>query len=147
MDKLPDVLAGLGLDPDAPSRMEIIHPVTKEPMPGAWIDLRSWDSEVAHQHRQDTARRQRQIGRALTQDEDEAETNLLVAKLVAGWSLVDLYGKPLNVPYTVDTAAALLGSRAGRWLRGQVLVYLNNAGNWMPAFSTDSEPTPSTITG
>lgn len=141
MKSLFDTLA---LAVEKPSRMPILDPVTKLPLKDAetgeeaYIDLLSWDSPVAAQHRIERADRMRRLGRDLNAAEAEDDLRELLAKLTTGWLLVGLDGRRIPADCTFANAVALYGMHETRWIRLQVVDHLNNAGNWRPAGSSSS---------
>ena len=145
---MPQPFAGLGLQIDKPGRCELLHPVTRlplairegapdaegEPVVGrAYIDVLSWHSKPAQAHRflvQDRLRRER---RDLTPEEEFDDMGEMLARMTVGWRLCDLHGNPIDVPCTFDMARELYNGLETRWLRNQVLEFVNNEGNFQLA--------------
>jgi hypothetical protein len=106
----------------------------------AFISFLSPDSEVGRKI--DRAQslqvmRKMRSGRNLQDDDDltEQQVDKLVA-LTAGWHLVDLDGKALDVPFSKDNAKELWTDPAMGWLRRQAWVFVNTAGNFIRRSST-----------
>lgn len=132
--------AGMALEVDKPSRMVIVHPVSRQPLRDAegkeaFIELYSGDSEVARKHgRVVTQRRINMRGRGkLTAQELEAEHVELLAALTVGWYLVDLAGAAMNVEFSSENARDLYGLPALSWVREQVDDFTGDRGNFSKA--------------
>lgn len=133
--------AALALEVEAPSRMTIVHPVTRQPLRvedtgnEAWIDLYSDDSEVARKHqRAITRKRLAMKGRGkLTPEELEAEQVELLVSLTAGWNLIGLDGQPIDIPFSPENARELYQSNALAWIREQVDAHAGDRGNFSKA--------------
>lgn len=135
--------SGLALAVDKPQRMALLHPVTRQPLRDAdgneaYIDLWSGDSEVARkQERAITTRRLAVRGRTkITAGEIEADAVDMLVALTAGWRLLDLDGRPIDVPYTSQNARELYQEPALAWLRAQVDEFCGDRANFSPASST-----------
>jgi hypothetical protein len=135
--------AALALDTEKPGRMLVVHPVSRQPLRDgegkeAYIDLYSGDSEQARRHYRAVTRRRLALKRAkVSPEEIEAEAVELLCALTAGWYLLDLEGKPLEVEFTADNARELYGLAAVAWLRDQVDEYIADRGNFSKASSTN----------
>jgi hypothetical protein len=119
--------SGLELEVDAPFRLILVHPVTRQPMRDAegktaYIDHYSADSEIARKHQRAVQRRRLAMrGRMkITPEELEAEATEILAALTAGWYLVDLKGNMIDLPFSQDNARELYGNPAVGWLREQL---------------------------
>lgn len=135
--------AGMALAVDRPSRLALLHPVTKLPLRDAeggeaWIELLSWDSAASEAHRIERDDRARRLGRDLTAEEANQDMAAHLAALTTGWRLLTLAGAALDVPCSPEAARALYGDRVLKWVRVQVLEHLNNRGNWHAASATAS---------
>lgn len=135
--------AGLELPVDAPIRLVLVHPATRQPLRDeagkeAFIEHHSGDSEVARKHQRAVQRRRLAMrGRMkITPEELEAEGIELLAGLTTGWHLVSLDGKAIDVPFTIDAARELYGNAAVAWIREQVDESASDRGNLSPASST-----------
>ncbi len=132
--------AGLALEVEKPSRMIIVHPVTRQPLRDAdgaeaYIDLFSGDSEQARRHQRAVQRRRLAArGRGkITPEELEAEGVELLAAITAGWRLVALDGDTLDVEFSVTNARELYAEPAMQWLRDQVDEFASDRGNFSKA--------------
>ena len=149
--------AGLGLQTDAPSRMTILHPVTGQPLrvctigadgkpefrEEAYIELLSRDSTVARRHDRAVADKQlRSRGRRLTAEELEGDRLERLAKLTRGWRLCGLDGAPIDVDFSEGTARELYAEPTLSWLRDQAQTWVDDLGNYAPAASKSSSPSP-----
>jgi hypothetical protein len=119
--------SGLELEVEAPFRLTLLHPVTRQPLRDgegreAYIDHYSADSEIARKHQRAVQRRRLAMrGRLkITPEELEAEATEVLAALTAGWYLVDLKGNPIDLPFTPENARELYASPAVSWLREQI---------------------------
>ena len=119
--------SGLELEVDAPFRMTLVHPFTRQPMRDqegnpAYIDHYSSDSEIARKHQRAVQRRRLNMrGRMkITPEELEAEAIEILAALTAGWHLVDLKGNLIDLPFSQDNARELYSNPAVGWLREQI---------------------------
>ena len=134
--------AGLALAVDAPARMTILHPVTRQPLRDsageeAWIDLLSADSAAARAHDRATIDAQiRAAGRRRSSEQMDAELTEKLAKLTTGWRLLTLDGDALDVPFSIADARTLYALPELMWLRGQVAEFVADLGNFRPAAST-----------
>jgi hypothetical protein len=132
----------LALEVDKPSRMVIVHPVTRQPIRDAdgteaYISLFSGDSEPARKHQRTVSRRRLAMrGRGkLTPEELEAEAVELLAVVTTGWLLLDFNGKPIDVEFSQDNARELYGLSALSWIREQVDEFVADRGNFSKASS------------
>lgn len=119
--------SGLELGVDEPFRLVLVHPVTRQPMRDdkgneAYIEHYSSDSEIARKHQRAVQRRRLAMrGRAkITPEELEAEAAEILAALTAGWHLVDLKGKVIDMPFSHENARELYANPAVGWLREQL---------------------------
>jgi hypothetical protein len=136
--------AGLALRTEEASRMEIIHPSTRQPIRDgsgavAYIDLFSADSSVARQHQSAVGNRRLAMrrGAKLTIQELQAEAVELLVALTKGWHLLDLEGSPIAVEFSHDNARELYGEPSLAWLREQVDEFVAERGNFSKASSTN----------
>jgi hypothetical protein len=120
-------VSGLELEVNAPFRLILVHPVTRQPMRdtegnSAYIDHYSADSEIARKHQRAVQRRRLAMrGRMkITPEELEAEATEILAALTAGWYLVDLKGNVIDLPFTQENARELYANPAVGWLREQL---------------------------
>ncbi|MEP9389660.1 hypothetical protein [Mesorhizobium sp. KR9-304] len=145
--------SGLALAVEKPQRMVILHPVTKQPLRDAegneaYLDLFSGDSDVARKHDRTVVKsRLSGGGRKVTAEEVEAATPDRLAALTAGWRLIDLAGQPIDVSFSRDNARELYADPAMTWLRESAIIFTEDRGNFLPASSTTSSPTPNSSTG
>lgn len=135
---------GLGLSTDTPSKMILVHPVTRQPLRDedgneGYIDLYSSDSDVARKYdREVTRRRLNQRGQIrLSPEELEAEGLDKLAALTAGWNLVALNGKKLDVPCNTQNARELYSIPSMTWIRDQVNEFAVDRANFAKASSSD----------
>lgn len=135
--------AALAIEVEKPSRMVLVHPVSRQPVRDkegkeAFINLYSADSEMARKHQRAVTRRQLAMrGRAKnTPEELEANAVGLLAALTApDWYLVDFNGDPIDVPYSPENARELYTEPAVSWIREQVDEYVGDRGNFSKASS------------
>ena len=135
--------AGMALAVDRPSRLKLLHPVTKLPLRDqeggeAFIDLLSWDSAASQAHRIQRDDRVRRLGREMTAEESQQDTAEHIAALTVCWRLVALDGRPMEVDFSPEAARLLYGMRELAWARFQVVEHLNNRGNWQQASANGS---------
>jgi hypothetical protein len=132
---------------DKPERMFITHPITMEPLvdaagKAAYLDLYSADSERARSYnRKTTQKRLDMRGRAvLSAASIESDNYGLLAELTAGWSLVDLAGGAIDVPFTTQNARELYGDPGMSWLREQADAFAGSRGNFLKPSANNSAP-------
>lgn len=132
--------AGMALEVDKPSRMVIVHPVSRQPLRDnegkeAFIELHSGDSDVARKHHRAVQRRRLAMrGRGkITPEELEAEHVEFLSALTVGWYLVDLSGAPIAVPFSPENARDLYAEAALSWVREQVDEFTGDRGNFSKA--------------
>lgn len=132
--------AGMALEVDKPSRMVIVHPVSRQPLRDAdgkeaFIELYSGDSDVAKKHHRAVQRRRLAMkGRGkITPEELEAEHVEFLGALTCGWYLVDLSGAPISVPFSPENARDLYAEAALSWVREQVDEFTGDRGNFSKA--------------
>lgn len=135
--------SGLELEIEAPFRLVLVHPVTRQPMRdaegnNAYIDHYSADSEIARKHQRTVQRRRLAMrGRMkITPEEIEGEAVEILAALTVGWHLVDLKGKVIDLPFTADNARELYANPAVGWLREQIDESTADRGNFSQGSST-----------
>ena len=135
--------AGHGLAVDKPGRCYLLHPVTgaalmalragnAEPEP-AYIDILSFDSAPAQEHRFARQEQERLFRRELTAAEDWDSIGAQLARMTTGWLLCDLTWRALDVPVSFDLARELYNGLETRWLRSQVFAFALTPGNFQPA--------------
>lgn len=134
--------SALALEVDKPSRMIVVHPVSRQPLRDkdgneAHIELFSGDSEHARKHQRTVTRRRLAMrGRGkLSAEELEAEAIELLAALTTGWVLLDFDGNAIDVAYSQDNARELYGDPGMSWLREQVDEFVADRGNFSKASS------------
>lgn len=144
--------AALALEVDRPSRMVIVHPVTRQPLRDAegqeaYIELHSGDSEIARKHQRAVTRRRLAMrGRGkIAAEELEAEAVELLAVLTAGWHLLDFNGGTIDVPFSPENARELYSANALSWIREQVDEFTADRANFSKAKSNSSATSPNTI--
>lgn len=132
--------AALALPVDQPARMVIIHPVTGQRLCAAdggeaYLDLHSLDSPQAERRRRDLLQRRLDAGdrRRLSVEEAERERLDLLAALIAGWRLLDLDGRPLDLPFSPAAARDLLATPGMAWLCEQVDAFASDRANFWKA--------------
>jgi hypothetical protein len=135
--------AALGMAVETPSRMVILHPVTRRPLCNAetgaeaWIELLSEASAPGRAHDRDrTDRMLKMKGRKLSPEEIETDMVDKLAAVTKAWSLFSLDGIPLEIDCTAAEARALYAMPEARWLRDQVSEFATDVGNFRPAAST-----------
>jgi len=133
---MPSPFDGLGLAPERTGKCALLHPISRKPLvnrqtgDAAWIELYSWHSPAAQEHRHQSADRVRRLGRDMTAAESEEDMGAMLARLTVAWDLVTLDGTPLAVDCTYEMARAAYNSLELRWVRAQVIDFLNNEGNF-----------------
>jgi len=127
--------ASMELAVEQPSRMTIRHFATGQPLDG-WLDLLSFDSEVARQYDIEIARKniQQRVTRVTPEMQEEQAIGRLAA-LTTGWKLVGLDGSPLDVPFNAKNAVELYASNGMKWLREQAAVWVTDRANFTGASS------------
>jgi hypothetical protein len=138
----------LKLDVDAPSRMTIHHPVTRQPVKDtdgneAYIDLLSPDSEASRKFERKVTNERLAAARksrsgTITAEQLEAEQANRLANMTAGWLMISFDGSPLDLEFTTANAQALYESRQMTWLRHQVEAHLDDVTNFTKASSSNS---------
>lgn len=133
--------AGLGLAVDAPTRMTILHPITRQPLRDdegneAWIDLLAADSPQGRAHDRTVLDNQlRTGGRRLSSETMDAQVTEKLAKLTKGWRLLDLSGNPIDIECNQQNARELYAEEVLSWLRNEVLIFISDLGNFRRAAS------------
>lgn len=145
---MPSPFAGLGLPIDAPARCMLLHPVTGAPfmvtdLPGdtgkksapqqAYVEVLSWHSRPAQAHRFLVEDKLRRTNAPMGSEESYNDMGEMLARMTTGWLLADLHGKHLAVEPAFDMARELYNGLETRWLRNQVLEFVNNQGNFPAA--------------
>ena len=117
--------SGLELEVDAPYRLVLLHPATRQPLRDtegkeAWIEHHSSDSEIARKHQRNIQRRRLAMrGRMkISPEELEAEAVEILAALTVDWYLVDFRGQQITTECTLENARELYGELA--WVREQI---------------------------
>lgn len=136
--------SGLGVSVEAPVRMDIYNPVTRQPLRNAetgetaYIDVLSSASKEGRAHERAVTDQIIRLGNRarLTADQIEANATEKAAKLTRGWSLVTLYGQPIDVPYSEMEARELYTAQP--WVRDQVLSFADDLGNFPQGASQSS---------
>lgn len=146
--------SALAMEVDKPSRMVIVHPVSRQPLRDkdgkeAHIDLFSADSEIARKQQRAVSRKRLAMrGRGkLTPEELEAEGVELLAALTTAWHLLDFNGGKIDVPFSQENARELYAESALSWIREQVDEFVADRGNFSKALSSSSANLPSTNSG
>ncbi len=130
--------SGLGLAVDSPTRMTILHPVSRVPLTiagtdppeAAWIDLVSVNSVAGRKHdRAVTDRLIKMRGRRPTAAEMDSDTTEKLATLTRDWHLATLDGESIEIPCTLANARDLYGMPEAAWLREQVAEFVVDVGN------------------
>ena len=128
--------SGLGLAIEVPSRMIILHPVTRYPLRNTlgeetYIDLLSASSSVGRAHdRTMTDARIKMGNKRYSAEEFENSVNERLATLTRGWSLATLDGDPIDVPYSPANARELYALPELSWLRDQAIEFIGDVGNF-----------------
>jgi hypothetical protein len=129
--------SGLGIGVETPSRMTILHPVSRQPLRDAesgeeaWIDLLSMNSKVGRDHdRAVTDKQLKMRNRRLSAEEFEADLTEKLAKLTRGWNLLTLDGTPIEVPFSLAVSRELYSEPEMSWLRDQVNDFTSDLGNF-----------------
>lgn len=117
---------------DQPARVNLVHPVSKKPL-GAWISVYSIESPVAQAFQREIIdRRLREKVRTVSAETVELETSEMLARLTVDWSLADLRGNPLSIPFSFENALALYRNPRLAWIRSQVNEFVSDLGNFLP---------------
>ena len=127
-----------------PFRMEIMDPVKGTPMADkdgkvAYVDLISTESPEAESWRRGVfdrnqlAMKKRRNVAGQTFDENKAQGVELLVTLTVGWYLVDKAGKPIDAPFSKETARQLYNNPKMSWLKQQVDDALGNDANFIAA--------------
>ena len=95
---MPDIFDTLALPIARTAKFMLVHPVSREPLldeagQQGWIELLSWESEKAQEHRLARDNVLRKLGRDFTAEEEWADMGQMLAKLTVGWHLVGLDGR------------------------------------------------------
>ena len=135
---MPSPFAGLGLAIDKPGRVLLTHPKTGAPLRAAdgeqaWIDILSYDSHPAQDHRYQRSNREMQERAPLDAKADFLDAGEQLAKMTVGWMLCGLDGVRLEAACTFDNASGLYNSMETRWVRNQVMAFVSVPGNFLPA--------------
>jgi len=150
---MPDIFDTLALPIERTAKFMLVHPISREPLndeSGAqgWIELLSWESEKAQEHRLARDNLLRKQGRDFTAEEEWADMSQMLAKLTVGWHLVGLDGRAIAAPCTYDLAVGAYNATGLRWLRNATMAFLNTTRHFFPLDgSTPSAPTPDTNSG
>jgi hypothetical protein len=129
--------AGLQLEVGTATRMPILHPRTNQPLPGGWIEVYSNDGPRSKTHQRDLLRARQALaargGRTqMTPEEQDAAATDLLVTLTGGWSLVDMDGNPIDIPFSPEAARELYDDPAATWLRSQVDAWSADRANFIP---------------
>jgi hypothetical protein len=144
---------GLEIEADKPERMPILHPATRQqlvaadnPEDVAYLDLYSGDSEVRRKHDRTITKRNLARRTRKEPDPEEIENDVveLFVVMTAGWRLISLDGKPMDVPFSKDNARELYRSSNLMWLREQADQWVSDRGNFLRASSPNLKSTPNT---
>lgn len=128
--------SALGLEVETPGRMVVVHPITRQPLRDAdgkeaYVDLYSKDSEIARRYFRAVAKRRiNDRGRKPNLEEIEAEGAEFLSAITAGWYLLGLDGRPLDVAFSDENARELYSLPATAWLRDQADEYAGDRGNF-----------------
>lgn len=133
---MSSLLDGLRINTNVTSRMPILHPVTKKPVTDsagipAYIELAPFESPAGRALDRQMQDENFKRGRAATRDENEsAFLNKLVA-ITKGWYLVNIgTGAAIDVPCSNEMVRAVYTDDDFMWLKGQVVVYAADLGNF-----------------
>lgn len=115
--------------------MDVLHPVTKEPVKGMRVKLAGPDSEryLKAQHtitNRYLQKRQRGGKASLTQEEIDSQSVELLVAVTLDWELAR-GGKP--VPFSPEAAQDIYSDRKFRWLVEQIDAFLRDRSNFMGA--------------
>lgn len=135
--------ASLAADVSKPFRVELIDPVTDEPIRDkngkvAFIDVWSTDGPQARAFgkakRKELNLRIKQSRNGKVEPDDQLEENIaLTALLTAGWHLVDrLTGEPIDVACTAEDAADLYSPPGMGWIFQQAFIGASSTANFLP---------------
>jgi len=148
--ELKDLVAGMTVAVDVPSRMHIIDPFTRMPLRSsngdpAWIDVLSDSSRAgAAWVRELTDKNLQRRGRTQRAEDLEIDLSEKATRLTVGWNLCTFDGTPIELPFTVGNARDLYNMPEMSWLRDQVLEFSADLGNYRRRPSTASSTTPDT---
>lgn len=119
--------SGLEIETEAPSRMALKHPHTRQPLVDenkveGFICVYSTDSEIARRFRRNikTKRLQTRNRNSITGEKLEAEDIELLAALTHSWHLVSLDGRHIDVECNEANARQLYGNPRMAWLTEDV---------------------------
>lgn len=126
--------------------VELVHPVTGAKL-GAFVTLLGPDAEVVRERaRANILKRRAELAKegreGLTLRERDADRVELLVAATKAWRDVDLDG-----PLEFSPANAHVLYTRFRWIAEQLEEVLQSRGNFMPASSTGSSPSPSTSSG
>jgi hypothetical protein len=133
-----DLFADFALPSEATAKCFIVHPITKTKLTDAdgnecWIELHGWNSKAAQAYRFEREDELRRLGRDLTSEELYDGLGAMIARLTIAWQLIAPTGQKIAVPCTTENAVSLYNSLDHRWIREQVILFLNSEGNFLPA--------------
>jgi hypothetical protein len=139
MTKIASKFGGLSASVADTFKMPIISPVTDQPLKDksgkeAFLELASADSEIGRKiaRERQAAMTQRALrGRAIAQDDPTEQNIALIAALTRSWYLVDLDGKQIDVPFSLENATELYSDPGMAWLYRQAFVAANEVANFI----------------
>ena len=135
----------LALSLDQTGRMTILHPVTGQPLvsvatgEAAWIDVLAAQSPAGRAHQRQMLVRALERGgqaRRASYEDVMGDEAARLSKLVRGWFLVSLDGRPMEVPFSEGAALELFTEESLWWLRDQVATFAADLGNFPAARAT-----------
>lgn len=133
--------AALALATDQSARMNIVHPVTGQPLRNkdgaeAYLDLLASSSPVGRAFdREVTDRMLRSRGARYTAEQADMDAIEKLSKLTVGWHLVTLDGDTIDEPFSAGSARDLYGMPELGWLRSQAEQFVSDLGNYRPGSS------------
>lgn len=138
-------LKTLRLKTGEPGKVPLLHPATGAPLKAkdgsqAYIAILSRDSGEWQRRERDVSERRARRGAdglRYTLEEAAADLTETLALMTRGWVLVDLFGDPLDLPFSFEAALAVYSDDGLAWIRDQVASGSANRALFMPGRSAD----------
>lgn len=134
---MPDMFDDLAVPAELTAQCYILHPGKKTRIKNAngeeaYIEVYGWHSAAAQRFRFEREERMRRLARELSAEESYDDLGDLIAQLTVSWKLITPTGRMLDVECNYENARKLFNGLDHRWLRQQVIDFLNNEANFIP---------------
>lgn len=136
---MTDLFNDFAIPADLTGKCFITHPAKKSRLKASdgdaecYIEFYGWHSTAAQDFRFEREERLRRLGREMIGEEAYADLGDLIARLTVSWVLITPTGKMLDIPCTYENAKKLYNGLDFRWMRQQVIDFLNNESQFIPS--------------